>query len=57
LVAEKDTVLKNSDNKVAYELNYENNLDKAIADDSDRALIKRVLELLDGCKGRRNSFD
>jgi len=26
LVADKDTVLKNSDNKVAYELNYENNL-------------------------------
>ncbi|MEC9337944.1 MAG: hypothetical protein VX927_05610, partial [SAR324 cluster bacterium] len=47
LVAEKDTVLKNSDNKVAYELNYENNLNKAIADDSDRALIKRILELLE----------
>ena len=50
LVAEKDTVLKNSDNKVAYELNYENNLDKAIADDSDRALIKRILELLEDAK-------
>jgi len=47
LVAEKDTVLKNSDNKVAYELNFEDNLDKAIADDSDRALIKRILELLE----------
>lgn len=50
LVAEKDTVLKNSDNKVAYELNYENYLDKAIADDSDRALIKRILELLEDAK-------
>ena len=50
LVAEKDTVLKNSDNKVAYELNYGNNLDKAIADDSDRALIKRILELLEDAK-------
>jgi len=50
LVAEKDTVLKNSDNKVAYELNYENNLDKAIADDLDRALIKRILELLEDAK-------
>jgi len=50
LVAEKDTVLKNSDNKVAYELNYGNNLDKAIADDSDRALIKRILELLEDGK-------
>jgi len=50
LVAEKDTVLKSSDNKVAYELNYENNLDKAIADDSDRALIKRILELLEDAK-------
>jgi len=50
LVAEKDTVLKNSDNKVAFELNYENNLDKAIADDSDRALIKRILELLEDAK-------
>ena len=50
LVAEKDTVLKNSDNKVAYELNYENNLDKAIADDSDRALIKRILKLLEDAK-------
>jgi len=50
LVTEKDTVLKNSDNKVAYELNYENNLDKAIADDSDRALIKRILELLEDAK-------
>ena len=50
LVAKKDAVLKNSDNKVAYELNYENNLDKAIADDSDRALIKRILELLEDAK-------
>ena len=50
LVDEKDTVLKNSDNEVAYELNYENNLDKAIADDSDRALIKRILELLEDAK-------
>ena len=50
LVAEKDTVLKNSDNKVAYELNYEDNLDKAIADDSDQALIKRILELLEDAK-------
>jgi len=50
LVAEKDTVLKTSDNKVAYELNYENNLDKAIVDDSDRALIKRILELLQDAK-------
>ena len=50
LVAEKDTFLKNSDNKVAYELNYENNLNKAIADDSDRALIKRILELLEDAK-------
>ena len=50
LVAEKDTVLKNSDNKVAYELNYENNLNKAIADDSERALIKRILELLEDAK-------
>jgi hypothetical protein len=50
LVAKKDTVLKNSDNKVAYELNYENNLDKAIVDDSDRALIKRILELLADAK-------
>ena len=50
MIAEKDTVLKNSDNKVSYDLNYENNLDKAIADDSDRALIKRVLELLEDAK-------
>ena len=50
LVAEKNTVLKNLDNKVAYELNYENNLDKAIADDSDRALIKRILKLLGDAK-------
>ena len=50
MVAEKDTVLKNSDNKVAYELNFEDNLDKAIADDSDRALIKRILELLEDAK-------
>ena len=50
MVAKKDAVLKNSDNKVAYELNYENNLDKAIADDSDRALIKRILELLEDAK-------
>ena len=50
MVVEKDTVLKNSDNKVAYELNYENNLDKAIADDSDQALIKRILELLEDAK-------
>jgi len=52
LVAKKDAVLKNSDNKVAYELNYENNLDKAIADDSDRALIKRILELLEDAKAK-----
>ena len=50
MVAEKDTVLKNSDNKVAYELIYENNLDKAIADDLDRALIKRILKLLEDAK-------
>ena len=50
MVAEKDTVLKNSDNKVAYELIYVNNLDKAIADDSDRVLIKRILELLEDAK-------
>ena len=50
MVDEKDTVLKNSDNKVAYELNYEDNLDKAIADDSDQALIKRILELLEDAK-------
>jgi len=50
LVDEKDTVLKNSDDKVTDELNYENNLDKAIADDSDRALIKRILELLEDAK-------
>lgn len=50
MVAEKNTVLKNSDNKVAYELNFEDNLDKAIADDSDRALIKRILELLEDAK-------
>ena len=50
MVEEKDTVLKNSDDKVTDELNYENNLDKAIADDSDRALIKRILELLEDAK-------
>ena len=50
MVTEKDTVLKNSDNKVAYELIYENNLDKAIADDSDRAFIKRILKLLEDAK-------
>ena len=50
MVAEKDTVLKNSDNKVTYELNFENNLDKVIADDSGRALIKRILELLEDAK-------
>ena len=42
--------MKNSDIKVVYELNYENNLDKAIADDSDRALIKRILKLLEDAK-------
>ena len=56
LVAEKDTVLKNSDNKVAYELNYENNLDKAIANDSDRTLIKRILELLEDAKAEEIVF-
>ena len=50
LVAKKDATLKNSDNKVAYELNCENNLDTAIADDSDRALIKRIQELLEDAK-------
>ena len=50
MFAEEDTVLKNSDIKVAYESNYENNLDKAIADDSDRDLIKRILELLEHAK-------
>ena len=50
MVDEKNTVLKNSDDKVTDELNYENNLDKAIADDSDRALIKRILELLEDAK-------
>ena len=50
MVTEKDTVLKNSDNKVTYELIYENNLVKAIADDSDRALIKRILKLLEDAK-------
>ena len=50
LVAEKDTVLKNTDIEVVYELNYGNNLDKAIADDSDRTLIKRILELLEDAK-------
>ena len=42
--------MKNLGNKVAYELNYENNFDKAIADDSDRALIKRILGLLEDAK-------
>ena len=50
MVTEKDTVLKNSDNKVTYELIYENNLDKVISDDSDRALIKRILKLLEDAK-------
>ena len=50
MVTEKDTVLKNSDNEVTYELIYENNLDKAISDDSDRALIKRILKLLEDAK-------
>ena len=48
LVAEKDTVLKNIDHEVNYELNFiENNLDKAIADDLDRVLIKRIVKLLE----------
>ena len=42
--------MNNSDNKVDYELNFENILDNAIADDSDRALIKRILELLEDAK-------
>jgi len=35
---------------VAYELNYENNLYTAISDDLARALIKRILELLEDAK-------
>ena len=51
MVAEKDPVLKNLDNEVTFESNFiENNFDKAIADDSDRALIKRILELLEDAK-------
>ena len=50
MVAEKDSFLKNLD-KETDELNFvENNLDKVIADNSDRALIKRILELLEGAK-------
>ena len=48
LVAKKEPVLKILDNEVNYELNFkENNLDKAITDDTDRALIKRIVKLLE----------
>ncbi len=51
MVAEKDPVLKNLDNEETDVLNFiENNLDKVIADDSDRVLIKRILELLENAK-------
>ena len=51
MVAEKDPVLKNLDNEETDALNFiENNLDKVIADDSDRVLIKRILELLENAK-------
>ena len=51
MVIEKHNVLKNSENENLFGFNFiENNLDKAITEDSDRALIERMLDLLQGAK-------
>ena len=51
MVIEKHNLLKNSENENLLGFNFiENNLDKAIAKDSDRALIKLMLDLLQDAK-------
>ena len=51
MVTEKHNVLKNSEYRDSFGFNFiENNLYKAITEDSDRALIKRMLELLQDAK-------
>ena len=51
MVIEKHKVLKNSENENLFEFNFiKNNLDIAIAEDSDCALVQRILDLLHDAK-------
>ena len=51
MVIEKHNLLKNSENENLFGFNFiENNLDKAITEDSDRVLIERILDLLQDAK-------
>ena len=51
LIIEKHNVLKNSENEDLFGFNFiENNLDKAITENSDRVLIERLLDLLQDAK-------